>query len=127
MTGYLRSVPDMLADIGAPSEAEFHRSDRPPHPDSLGTGPLVDFCKKSSAEQLWELEERRFEKRLAVAVRLRQARGTWTDEQLTEYVSHHRQQWRESRLDERPRIVRDRDDRFVQVCADLEPPAHWQD
>lgn len=51
----------------------------------------------------------------------------WSMDQLEAFASAHRRRWRHMRLTSRPRLVRDRDDLFVQAAAEYPPPPHWND
>lgn len=83
----------MIADTGfQPAESDDDGSPRPPHPASIG-GPLVDWCKLSSEEQVRAREERAFERRLKAKVQELHQAG-WHERRLIAFADEHRARFR---------------------------------
>jgi len=119
----MMTVQQMLSDLGAPGDGEEMPTNRPPHPDSI-SGALVDWCKLSAEEQIWQFEERAFERRLKSHIRALSEKKI-DQQQLIAIAKKHREEWRRKRIGTEPRSVRKRQAQYDDFDNMSEP--NWRD
>ena len=127
------TVGQMIANIGMPGPAEFSDSNKLPHPASLDSKnpALQELCKLSAEEQIWQVEERRFEQKLERHIQklhlVSQKSGApLSADGLDAIAKRHRRQWRERRRGHEPASVKKQNENYDQFDRQLERP-NWQD
>lgn len=117
------TVSQMLADIGDASPAEGTDSNRPPHPASLDrSNPrLQEWCQLSAEEQLWQVEERVFERRLKAYIQKLHTERKIGLNALVAVARRHRANWRTKRRGNEPPSVKRQQENY-QDFDDMNAP-----
>lgn len=120
----LLNASQMLADIGM-AENYHNDTSKTPHPQSLD-GPLVDWCKLPAEEQVWQWEERCFEKRLKAHIQKLHLQGGIQSDALNAIANRHRRQWRAKRRGTEPPSIKKQQRNYDDFDQQQQEP-NWQD